>query len=68
MTPAELLEGREKLGLTQRALEAIMGYRDRKGGTISDMECGRTQIDPRAARLLRAYLDGYRPADWPAGK
>lgn len=62
MTPDEVKSARSSLGLTLAHLAAVMGVRLM---TVSDWERGVRQINPMAARLLRAYLDGYRPDDWP---
>ena len=67
MTPAELKQARQSLGLTTAQLGAML---DTDAQTIRRME---QRADaktfrspaPRMLRLLRAYLDGYRPADWP---
>ena len=63
MTPAEIRTARETLGLTQGQLAAVMGVRG--PAAISEWERGVKSPDGRSVRLLRAYLDGYRPADWP---
>lgn len=68
MTPEELKAARLALGLTQAQLGAVL---DTDGQTIRRMEMpaeARTHRPPavRMARLIRAYLEGYRPPDWPA--
>lgn len=63
MTSAEIRTARETLALTQGQLAAVMGLRG--PATISEWERGIKNPDGRSVRLLRAYLDGYRPADWP---
>jgi DNA-binding transcriptional regulator YiaG len=65
MTPAEIRAARKQLGLTQAELSAVMGY-SRGAKTVSDWEVGVSEMPPPTARLLRAYLDGYRPQDWPS--
>jgi transcriptional regulator with XRE-family HTH domain len=60
---AEIRAARGKLGLTQGQLAAVMGVR---GPTISEWETGKRSPSDTSTRLLRAYLDGYRPIDWPA--
>lgn len=69
MTPAEIKEARQKLGLSAPQLAALL---DTDPQTIRRMEQSETAKTfrspaPRMVRLIRAYLDGYRPADWPAG-
>ena len=63
MTPAEISAARATLGLTQAQLSAVMGLRG--PATISEWERGREAMGGLSARLLRAYLAGYRPPDWP---
>lgn len=62
MTGDEFRTGRESLGLTQAMLAAIMGYGS--ASRISEIE-SRATVPAPTARLMRAYLTGYRPYDWP---
>ncbi len=62
MTPAELRAARKSLGLTQGQLAGVMGVRT---ATVSDWERDIHSPDGPAARLIAAYLTGYRPQDWP---
>ena len=62
MTGAEFKAGREALGLTQTQLAKLVGYGSQS--RIAEVE-GRAVAPACPSRLLRAYLDGYRPADWP---
>lgn len=64
MTPDQLREARQRLGLTQVELAAVLGITK---DHLSDCERGARAkaLGPSAARLLRAYLEGYRPSDWP---
>lgn len=69
MTPHEIKQARETLGLTQAQLGRLL---DTDGQTIRRMEMAEDAATsrkpaPRMVRLVRAYLDGYRPADWPEG-
>lgn len=62
-----LKAARRALGLTQSQMGAML---DTDAGTIRKMELppDRSQHRPvavRMARLIRAYLGGYRPPDWP---
>ena len=63
MTADEFREARQTLGISQSAMAAALGY----GAAIrvSEIERGVRAPSESVARLLRAYLDGYRPADWP---
>ncbi|MCA0204277.1 MAG: helix-turn-helix domain-containing protein [Proteobacteria bacterium] len=63
MTPEEIRTARETLGLMQAQLAAVMGLRG--AAAVSEWEKGKRTPDGRSIRLLRAYLDGYRPSDWP---
>ena len=67
MDHLEFKEARTELGLTQNQLGQML---DTDGGTIRriemspDKNTARTPA-PRMIRLLKAYLTGYRPDDWP---
>lgn len=63
MTPTDIKQARQSLGLTQDQLAAVMGLRGKQ--TISEWERGVRNADAANVRLLQAYLDGYRPKDWP---
>ncbi len=67
MTSAEIKAVRQWLGITVSQLAVLL---DTDPQTIRRMEQSETantfrKPAPRMVRLLRAYLDGYRPADWP---
>ena len=68
MTPAEIKQARQSLGLSVADLARLL---DTDPQTIRRME----QRDdastfrkpaPRMVRLIDAYLAGYRPTDWPS--
>jgi DNA-binding transcriptional regulator YiaG len=63
MTGDEFRDARLKLGLTQQALARLIGRTRRN---VQQWESGERPVDGVAARLLTAYLEGYRPDDWPA--
>ena len=64
MTPAAFRAGRNALGLTQKQLAMLMGYGCKQ--RITEIERpGRDAVPFRAGRLMEAYLQGYRPPDWP---
>ena len=65
MTADEFRAGRLTLGLSQQSLADLMGYGSRS--RVYEIEAGRRIPGPAAARLLQAYLNGYRPDDWPDG-
>ena len=67
MTPAAFKEARHTLGLSTAQLATLL---DTDPQTIRRMEQREDASTfrkpaPRMVRLIRAYLDGYRPADWP---
>lgn len=66
MQPDQIKEARLSLGLTQSELGRMLGY---QGANIrvqmDDLETGRRPLRGCQERLLRAYLEGYRPQDWP---
>lgn len=67
MTPTELKEARHMLGLSVADLARLL---DTDAQSIRRMEQSESASTfrrpaPRMIRLIRAYLDGYRPTDWP---
>ena len=68
MTPAEFRKAQLELGLSDAQLALVLGLENAQ-------HVRRLKADPEKehhrpvkgthARLIRAYLDGYRPADWP---
>ncbi|WP_321829785.1 hypothetical protein [Thalassovita sp.] len=67
MTPDQIKVARVTLGLTQAQLGKML---DTDGQTVRRMEMpegANTHRKPavRMIRLIRAYLQGYRPSDWP---
>lgn len=66
MTPKDIKEARLKLGLTQTQLGILLGY---KGENIrqqmQDLETGKKDLREPQKRLIIAYLEGYKPKDWP---
>jgi transcriptional regulator with XRE-family HTH domain len=63
MTPLEILRARLTLGLTQAELAPLLGYSD--VARVSELERGARKPGAAVVRLLHAYLDGYRPENWP---
>lgn len=63
MTPVAFREARRKLGLNQAQTATLLGYG--ASTRVSEVERGERTPDDCKLRLLRAYLDGYRPDDWP---
>jgi transcriptional regulator with XRE-family HTH domain len=63
MTPQEFKQARSDLGLTGEQAAAMLGYGSKV--RISEIENGARTPSAAVTRLLQAYLDGHRPADWP---
>lgn len=66
MTPDQFRQARRQLNLTSRQMAELLGFGS--GTAIRQFEThGTSQRIPgaRVVRLVQAYLDGYRPADWP---
>jgi transcriptional regulator with XRE-family HTH domain len=66
MTPANLKAARHTLGLSLNEMARLLGYTGTHGAQqVRKMESGNRAIREAQALLVQAYLDGYRPADWP---
>lgn len=66
MTGDELKEARQALGLTLVELGHLLGYAgEHVRAQVHKMETGDRPIKEAQRRLVEAYLEGYRPADWP---
>ena len=63
MTPTELKQARKTLGLTPQQMADMLGYGAKT--RISEIENGKANPSAAVIRLMRAYVDGYRPSDWP---
>jgi transcriptional regulator with XRE-family HTH domain len=63
MTPADFRAARLSLGLTPAQAATLLGYGNQS--RISELEHGKRRPSATVQRLIQAYLDGYRPADWP---
>lgn len=66
MTGAEVRDARKRLGLTQTQLAELMGMTG--ASYISRIEKDVQAIGSSSQRLVQAYLEGYRPKDWPLKK
>jgi DNA-binding transcriptional regulator YiaG len=67
MTPAELKSARHALGLSVRQMAQMLDT-DEQTVRRMEMEPDRSTARPvaaRMARLIAAYVAGYRPSDWP---
>ena len=63
MTPAQFKQARKSLGLGPVQAARLLGYGSRS--RISEIENGRRNPGDAVVLLMRAYLAGYRPDDWP---
>ena len=63
MTPEQFKQARQSLGLTQAQAAPMLGYGS--ANRISEIENGQRNAGAAVVQLLRAYLAGYRPDDWP---
>ena len=66
MTPDEMHQIRQALGLSLTQGASMLGYQGEHARTQAfDLETGRRPIRDAQRRLAEAYRDGYRPSDWP---
>lgn len=67
MTPENFKTARINLGLSQWQLATLLGLTGAKHTRrrkIEDFETGQQPISGPVSRLITAYLEGYRPAEW----
>lgn len=67
MEPEDIKGARQQLGLSTSGLATML---DTDSQTVRRMEQNPEASTfrkpaPRMVRLIRAYLSGYRPEDWP---
>lgn len=67
MSNTEIKEARQKLGLSVGQLAELLDTDAQTVRRMEQSEEARTfrKPAPRMVRLIRAYLSGYRPDDWP---
>jgi ribosome-binding protein aMBF1 (putative translation factor) len=68
MTPAEFKEARHSLGLSVSQMAHMLGIQPlhiRRMETEPIHPTTHRPVRPTVERLMRAYLAGYRPDDWP---
>jgi transcriptional regulator with XRE-family HTH domain len=69
MTPTELREARQQLGLTLEQMATLLGYSgDQRRQMMHKLETGLRELRPAQERLVQAYLSGHRPKDWPLSR
>jgi len=69
MTPAEIRAARESLGLSRPQMAAMLDLKSPQDVQRMEMpvDAATHRAPPvRVTRLLRLYLAGARPDDWPA--
>lgn len=67
MTAEDLKRARRKLGLSVNQLADVLGVTSlhvRRMETDPSRSSSR-EIQPATANLIKAYLEGYRPKNWP---
>lgn len=68
MSPDDVRAARESLGLSQFQMADMLGYEGtQRGQQVHDLETGKKPLRECQRRLILAYLEGYRPNDWPLG-
>ncbi len=66
MNDSDIKQARHKLGLTLDQMAMLLGYEGAQRRQMQhDLETGRRRVREPQRRLVKAYLDGYRPDDWP---
>jgi transcriptional regulator with XRE-family HTH domain len=63
MTPEKIRDARKSLGLTQAQFADVIGYNNKTA--VSALEAGTRNPSATVIRLIRAYVNGYRPDNWP---
>lgn len=68
MSAEEFKSARLNLGFTQHTWGLLIGYNDRKylRNHINQIESGVKPVRKVQALLIKAYINGYRPNDWPS--
>ena len=66
VTPKQLAFARQALGLTLEQMATMLGYEgEHRRQLMYRIEQGERSIRAPQRRLVEAYMDGYRPKDWP---
>jgi DNA-binding transcriptional regulator YiaG len=69
LSHTDFKEVQRKLGLSVSQMALMLGVTDiqvRRMGTAPELGSHRP-VNGATQRLLQAYLEGYRPKDWPTG-
>ncbi|OKP79785.1 hypothetical protein BTE77_06755 [Ensifer adhaerens] len=67
MTREQFKEIRNRLGLTQSQLALVLGYSSALQISSYERATNPRPVPQLLALLMRAYDEGYRPAEWPRG-
>lgn len=65
MTNDEFKRTRLRLGITQAQLAEVLGYASALQISSYERVTNPRPVPALLALLMKAYDDGYRPADWP---
>jgi transcriptional regulator with XRE-family HTH domain len=65
VTNLEFRAIRQRLGLTQAQLAAVLGYEMALTVSTYERETNPRRIPTHVALLMTAYDEGYRPKKWP---
>lgn len=68
MSAAEFKKARRRLGLSVYEMARVLGVKPNhvRRMETADLNSSRARpVMPTTERLMIAYLDGYRPDDWP---
>ncbi len=65
MTPTEIKQARLDLGLTVAQFGKLLDINDERTMRRHMAPEANKPPSPRMVRLIRAYMAGYRPDDWP---
>lgn len=68
-SPQQFKEAQQALGLSDPQMAQMLGVSNaenvRRFKVMKLDASSAREVKPWHARLLQAYLDGYRPSDWP---
>jgi transcriptional regulator with XRE-family HTH domain len=70
MTYADFRAARDALGLTVTQMATMLGVDPVHVRRMqrADFRPSHRAVTPTTLRLMQAYLDGYRPKDWPTNR
>jgi transcriptional regulator with XRE-family HTH domain len=69
MTPKQFRAARKKLGLSRKQLASLVGGAyDNIARFERDRQNPSSRVpSPKTVELMKAFLEGYRPENWPEG-